>query len=120
MSHAGNNLIIVRYNISQCINVLHRNNRSHSLCYISCKFNLMVIHMLVKLMLTRHNNGSFTNLQRHDKTGRTAMCNYNPSIGYILDHLLIRNQFAPLAILRFICTKARLDNYIILNCAIFL
>ena len=71
MSHTGDNLVIVRYNISQCIDILHRNNCSHSLCYISCELNLMVIHMLIELMLTRHDNGSFTNLQRHNETCRT-------------------------------------------------
>ena len=62
MSHSGNNLIIVRYDISQCINVLHRNNRSHSLRHIPCELNLMVVHMLIELMLTRHNNRSLTYL----------------------------------------------------------
>ena len=35
---------------------------SHSLRHISCELNLMVIHMLIEPMLTRHNYGSFTYL----------------------------------------------------------
>ena len=62
MSHASNNLVVVRYDIPQCFNIFYRNNRSHSLRHISCELNLMVIHMLIEPMLTRHNYGSFTYL----------------------------------------------------------
>ena len=34
-------------------------------------FVSMVVHMLIKLVLTRHNNRSFAYLQRHDETCRT-------------------------------------------------
>lgn len=62
MPHTCNNLVIVRDNLSQRIDVLYRNNRSHSLRYVSCELNLMIVHMLIELMLTWHNNRSFTNL----------------------------------------------------------
>ena len=118
MSHACYNLVIICDNVSQRIDVFHWNDCSHPLRHISCKLNLMVIYMLIELMLTRHNDGRFSNLQRHDKTCWATMCNYNTGIGYILDHLLIWNQLAPLAVFRLICTKARLDNHIIFDNAI--
>ena len=118
MSHACYNLVIICDNVSQRIDVFHWNNCSHSLRHISCKLNLMVIYMLFELMLTRYNNGNFSNLQRHNKTCRPTVGNHNPGIRYILYHLLIRNQLAPLAVFRLICTKARLDYHIVFDNAI--
>ena len=46
------------------------------------------------------------------------MCNYDPGISHIFYHLLIWNQFAPLAVFRLVCTKARLNYYIIFDNAI--
>lgn len=62
MSHACNNLIVVRYDVSQCFNIFYRDNSSHPLRHIPCKLDLMIIHMLIELMLTRHNDGRFSNL----------------------------------------------------------
>lgn len=70
MSHTSNDLVIVRYSFTQIFNIFHFNDCSHPFCHVSCKLNLMVVHMLIKLMLTRHNNRSLPNLQRHDETGR--------------------------------------------------
>lgn len=69
----------------------HWNNRPHSLRHIPCKLNLMVIYMFIELVLARHNNRSFTYLQRHDKTCRTTVSNHNTGIGHIFYHLLIWN-----------------------------
>lgn len=52
--HACNNLIVVRYDVSQCFNIFYRDNSSHPLRHIPCKLDLMIIHMLIELMLTRH------------------------------------------------------------------
>ena len=41
-------------------------------------------------------------------------------ISHIFNHLLIWNQFAPLAVFRLICTKSSLDNHIIFDNAIAL
>ena len=59
---ACNNLIVVRYDVSQCFNIFYRDNSSHPLRHIPCKLDLMIIHMLIELMLTRHNDGRFSNL----------------------------------------------------------
>ena len=61
-SDACNNLIVVRYDVSQCFNIFYRDNSSHPLRHIPCKLDLMIIHMLIELMLTRHNDGRFSNL----------------------------------------------------------
>ena len=34
----------------------------YPLRHIPCKLDLMIIHMLIELMLTRHNDGRFSNL----------------------------------------------------------
>ena len=74
MSHTSYNLVIVRYDFSEIFNIFYFNDCSHPLCHIPCKLNLMVIYMLVVLMLTRYNDGRFSNLQRHDKTCWAARC----------------------------------------------
>ena len=40
----------------------------------------------------------FSNLKRHNKTCWATVGDYNARICYILNHLLVRNQLAPLAI----------------------
>ena len=74
--------------------------------------------LIIELMLPRHNDGRFPHLQWHDKTCWATVGNHNTGIGHILYHLLIWNQFAPLAVFRLICTKAGLDNHIIFDNAI--
>ena len=118
MSHTSYNLVIVCYDFSEIFNIFHFNDCSHPLCHIPCKLNLMVVHMLIELMLTWHNNRSFANLQRHNETCRTTVSDHNAGIRYIFYHLLVWNQFAPLAVFRLICTKARLDYHIVFDNAI--
>ena len=75
MSHTGDNLVIVRYNISQCIDILHRNNCSHSLCYISCELNLMVIHIFVGFPIWWYIAPTIINtfLESYDLKGKTII-----------------------------------------------
>ena len=110
MTHACYNPIVIGYNISKGFNIFHFNNRSHPFCDISCKFHLMVINVFIELMLPWHNNRCFSNLKRHNKTCRATVGDYNTRICYIFNHFLVRNQFAPLAILWFVCTETCLNN----------
>ncbi len=119
MTHACYNPIVIGYNISKGFNIFHFNNRSHPFCDISCKFHLMVINVFIELMLPWHNNRCFSNLKRHNKTCWATVGDYNARICYILNHLLVRNQLAPLAIFWFVCTETRLNNDIFGYNAIF-
>lgn len=115
MTHLSNNIIVIFNHITKCAYVLNWDNGSHSLCDISCKFHLVVIHMFIKPMLTGYNDRCLTDLQRHDKTCWASVSDNNTCILNILYHLLIRNELTPLTILRFISTEACLHNYIFLN-----
>ena len=62
MPHACNDLVVICNNVTQCLNIFHINDCTHPLFHISCKLHLMIIYMLVKLVLARHNNWCLTNL----------------------------------------------------------
>ena len=69
--HLCNYLIVRFQHISQLVYIFNYNDASVSFHNRTAELHLMVIYMLVVLMLTWHNNGRLTNLQRHNETCRT-------------------------------------------------
>ena len=115
--HTTNYFVIVFYDITNLRNVIHWNNISHTLCHSPCEINLMIIYMLIELQLAWHHNRNLSNLQRHNKTSRTTMCNYDARFSYFLLHLSVWKEFMPLTILGLIRAETSLHDHIFMNCA---
>ena len=115
--HSRNYFLKAKNSIRKLCYVINRDDATYTISYGFCEVNLMIIYMLLELQLTWHHNRNLSNLQRHNKTSRTTMCNYDARFSYFLLHLSVWKKFMPLTILGLIRAETSLHDHIFINCA---